>query len=254
MPNKNPEAIRKKLYEEYEDSLFKLLMHDTAEIEGKHFLEEREKLNHDPEFLPSSEAFEQFSRELDTRLKKSKTYAKRRHIPKVLNKAAVAMFFMIVILFTAVTSVQAWRVKVLNLLINIQQEYTSFQLKESKSGSGGGSPVVDWSKAYVPTYIPEGYKVSRISNNESLRKITFENEQGLFILYTELSEGNTLGVDTENASVVKTVSINGHEGTLVVKNSLVTIVWKIDNRMFTVQAPTSEDTAVKIAEGVKYFN
>ncbi|GAB6173595.1 hypothetical protein JCM15765_30730 [Paradesulfitobacterium aromaticivorans] len=53
---------------------------------------------------------------------------------------------------------------------------------------------------------------------------------------------------------MKPISINGHEGTLVVKKSMVTIVWEMDNHMFTVQAQTSEDTAVKIAEGVKYVD
>ncbi len=49
MPDNSPEQIRKKLYEEYEDSLFKLVMHDAAEKEGKLFLEEKEKLKNDLE-------------------------------------------------------------------------------------------------------------------------------------------------------------------------------------------------------------
>lgn len=173
---------------------------------------------------------------------------------KPLNRVAVAMLVVIVILFTTVASVQAVRVRVLNFLMDIQPKYTSFELKENDSGSGGRSPVVNWTKAYVPTYMPDGYKVSNISNNELLKKIVFENQQGSLILYTELTEGNNHGVDTEDASDLKPISINGHEGTLVVKKSMVTIVWEMDNHMFTVQAQTSEDTAVKIAEGVKYVD
>ncbi|MHB8076729.1 DUF4367 domain-containing protein [Desulfosporosinus fructosivorans] len=221
MPNNNPEQIRKKLYEEYEDSLFRLVMHDAAEKEGKLFLEEKEKLKHDPELLPSEEAFQRFSQQLDTRLKQPKAYVTRQRILKVLNRVAVAMLVVIVLLFTSVVSVEAFRVRVLNFLMDIQPKYTSFQLKESDSGSGGESPVVNWTKAYVPTYIPEGYKVSNVSNDEFVKKIVFENQQGSLILYTELSEGNSHGVDTENASVLKPITINGHEGTLVIKNSMV---------------------------------
>ena len=32
------------------------------------------------------------------------------------------------------------------------------------------------------------------------------------------------------------------------------IVWAIGNNMFTLQADTSEDTAIKIAQGVKYID
>ena len=256
MPNNSSEQIREKLYEEYEDSLFRLVMHDAADKEGKIFLEEKEKLKNDPDSLPSEETFQRFSQQLDTQLKKPKAYAARRRILKALNRSAVAMLVVFILLFATVASVQAWRVRVLNYLMDIQPKYTSFQLKESNSGSGSGSPVVNWTKAYVPTYIPDGYKVSNISSSKPLKKIVFESEQDKdsFIIYTELSEANSPAVDTENASVFKTISINGHEGTLVVKNSIITIVWQMDNSLFTVQAPTSEDTVLKIAEGVKYVD
>ena len=63
----------------------------------------------------------------------------------------------------------------------------------------------------------------------------------------------TSPLDTENASVIETISINGHEGTVVVKNSLVTIIWSMNKRMFMIRAQTEKDMAVKMAEGVKYI-
>lgn len=253
MPNNGPEQIRKKLYEEYEDSLFKLVMHDATEKEGQLFLEEKEKLKNNPEFLPSQEAIQKFSKQLDAHLKKPKAYARRQRILKALNRVAVAMLITLVILGTTVVTVQAVRVRVVNFLMDIQQEYTSFQLKDSGSGSEGGSTTIDWHKAYVPTYIPAGYEVITSSNGELLRRIEFKNQQGSFITYMELSEGNKPALDTENASVFETVSINGHEGTLVAKDSLVTIIWQMNNRMFMIRGQTEKDTAVKMAEGVKYI-
>lgn len=254
MPNNNPEQIRKKLYEEYEDSLFKLIMHDAAEKEGKLFLEEKEKLKNAAESLPSAEAFKRFRQQLDAHFKKPQAYARRQRILKALNRFAVAMLVVIVLLFTTVASVEALRVKVLNFLMDIQPEYTSFELKDNDNGSDGGSSTIDWHKAYVPTYIPAGYEISDISNGKLLRKIEFKNQQGSFITYTELSEGNKPALDTENASAFETVSINGHEGTLVVKDSLVTIIWEMNNRMFMIRAQAEKNTAIKVAKGVKYVN
>ncbi|TEB11196.1 DUF4367 domain-containing protein [Pelotomaculum propionicicum] len=254
MPNNSSEQTRKKLYEEYEDSLFKLVMHDAAEKEGQLFLEEKEKLKNDPEFLPSKEATQKFSQQLDAQLKKSKAYARRRRIWQALNIAAVAMLIMLVILGTTVATVEAVRVRVLNFLMDIQQEYTSFQLKDSSSGSEGSSTTIDWHKAYVPTYIPDGYEVSAISNSEPLKRIEFKNPQGVLITYMELSEGNKPALDTENASAFEPVSINGHEGSLIVKNSLVTVIWAMNDRMFMIRGQMEKDTAVKMAEGVKYID
>ncbi|MDO0825738.1 DUF4367 domain-containing protein [Desulfosporosinus nitroreducens] len=254
MPNNRPDQIRKKLLEEYDDSLFKLVMHDAAEREGKLFLEEKEKLKNDPEFAPSKEALQKFSLQLDTRLNKAKTYTARRRMLGILNKAAVAILIMLVIMFTTVASVQALRVKALNLLKDIRQQYTSFELKESENGLKGSNAVVNWSQAYVPTYIPEGYKATNISKGKIHNEIQFKNEQGGLITYTELIEGNRPALDTENALVTKTVDINGQEGTLVEKNSVVTIIWEMNSRIFMIRAQTDQDVAMKISEGVKYIN
>jgi len=246
--------MRKKLYEEYEDSLFKLVMHDAAEKEGQLFLEEKEKLKNDPEFFPSHAAVQKFSQQLDAQLKKPKAYAGRQRIWQFLNRAAVAMLIMLVVLGATVVTVEAMRVRVLNFLMDIQQEYTSFQLKDNSSGSEGDSTTIDWRQAYVPTYIPYGYEVSAVSDGELLRKIEFKSPQGSLITYMELGEGNKPALDTENASVFETVSINGHEGTLVEKDSLVTIIWAMHDRMFMIRGEMEQNTAVKMAEGVKYID
>ncbi len=253
MPNNSPEQIRQKLYEEYEDSLFKLVMHDAAEKEGQLFLEEKEKLKNDPEFQPSEVAVQKFSRQLNAHLKKPKAYAGRRRIWQALNKAAIAMLIMLVILGATVVTVQAVRVRVLNFLMDIQQEYTSFQLEDTDK-EGNTTTAIDWHQAYVPTYIPDGYEVNAISDSEPLKRIEFKSPQGALITYMELSEGNKSALDTENASAFEPVSINGHEGTVVVKNSLVTVIWTMSDRIFMIRGQMEKDTAVKMAEGVKYID
>ncbi len=274
---KSPEQIRRKLYEDYEDSLFKLLLYDTAEKEGKSLLAERDELKKEPGFIPAAEARRKFSRQLGLHLKKHETFAVKIRILKVLNRAAVVTSLALVLMFTAVANVQAVRVKVLNLIMDIQPQYTSFQLRANggvpDNGGAGGespdsespdsgspgsgslgseSPPVNWTRAYVPTYVPDGFKVTGASNAGLMKRIVYENPQGSFIRYMEFSEHSNLALDTENASVFKQISINGHEGTLVVKNSLVSVVWAMDGRMFLVQALSDEETALEIAEKVKY--
>lgn len=258
MPNNNREQVRKKLYEEYEDSLFKLVMHDVAHKEGQLFWEEAERLKKDPGFQPSSETIQKFNQQLDAHLKNSKAYSRRHRIFGALNKAAVAILITLVILGTTVVTVEAFRIKALNFLMDVQQEYTSFEL-QNHSNNGpedGGTTIdtIDWHQAYVPTYIPEGYEVSAISDGKLLKVVEFKNPQGSLITYTELSAGSKPALDTENSSAFETVSINEQEGTVVVKNSLVTIIWALNDRMFTIRGEMEKDIAIKMPEGVKYID
>lgn len=107
-------------------------------------------------------------------------------------------------------------------------------MEDSTNGSKGGSTIIDWHQAYVPTYIPDGYEVYAVTKNERSRIIEFQNHQEASITYIELSECNKPALDTENASVFETVGINGHKGTIVIKNSLVTVIWAMNDRMFII--------------------
>ncbi|MEL1134139.1 DUF4367 domain-containing protein [Desulfitobacterium sp. THU1] len=252
MADNRPEQNRKKLYEDYEDSLFRLILDEAADKEGKGYLEEMERLKNDPEYLPSREAFGKFTLELDNYYKKANTPLRKRRVSRVLNRVAIAMLIVIALLFSTVASVQALRARVLNFFINIQQDHTSFQIKESNNSASEGAPVVDWTKAYVPTYIPEGYEVKNISSSSLVKTITFTNQQNSIISYTELSEDSAPALDTENVDNFESIDINGHQGNIIVKNSLVTLIWEMDGRMFLIQSQTSEDITIKIAQNVRF--
>jgi hypothetical protein len=253
MSNNSSDQARKKLYDEYEDSLFRLVMNDVAEKEGKLLLEEKEKLKNEPEYVAFPELIRKFSNQLNTYFKEHKS-TNRRHTFKTLNRVAVAMLAVFLVFSAAMLTVQAFRIDVMNFLISIEPKYTSFQLNDNESDRSK-SLVVNWTNAYVPTYIPKGYEVDSTSYSDSLKKLAFNNKQDetLFIVYSEYDSSNNVEIDTENASLVKTVKINGHHGTLVVKNSIVTVAWEIDNHMFTVQTQVGVDETIKIAEKVKFI-
>ncbi|NMA70102.1 MAG: DUF4367 domain-containing protein, partial [Desulfitobacterium sp.] len=202
----------------------------------------------------SQEVFQKFNSELNKQLKKANSSLRKKRIFGILNRAAIAVVLMVVLLFATVSNVQAIRNKVLNLFINVQSDRTSFQLKDSGTSAHDGTPVVNWTNAYVPTYLPEGYEISNISSSSLFKKIEFTNQQNKTISYSELDEFGEPAVDTEKAEKFETIDINGRQGNIVVKNPLVAIVWETDGCLFMIQAPTSEeDTAIEIARSVKYI-
>lgn len=249
MPN-SPDTLREKLYDEYEDSLFRLVMHDAAEKEGSLLLQENESLKNDPELIPSEEAAEKFEKLVKARLKKNRS-ASRRHIwYKAVNRVAIAVLALTITFSVAMMSVNAFRVRVLNLLINIEEKYTSFQL-EDDGNSDRGNLTINWTDEYMPGYIPEGYEISNVTNTESIKSITYINSEDGAILYNEFSSGTNVAVDSENASRIETIEINGNTGTLIVKAPMASVIWEMDGKLFLIQGNIGADEAVRIAESVK---
>lgn len=231
-----------------------MVINNVAEKEGKLLFEENEQLKSNPDYLPSQEDIEKFTRLLGSHLKKTKTFNKDRRLLRVLNKAAVVMLAVTIVFSIAMVTVQAFRIQVLNFLINMKPKYTSLQLKENDSNQINEKLIVNWTNAYVPSYIPAGYEISNASYSDSIKMIKLnKKDANSAIIYTEYDSTNSIAIDTENASLVKTIKINGQDGTLSVKNSITTVAWKMDNHLFTIQGQIDTDEVIKIAEGVKFI-
>lgn len=254
MANQNTDT-REKLYEEYEDSLFRLVMHSASEKEGKLLLEEKATLQGDSSNKPSAETIKRFEQKLASYRKKSNAQKRKRISLSIVNKAAVFFLVLILTFSTAMITAQAFRVKVMNFLIDIQPEYTSFQIKNNTSGSSGEKLTVNWTNTYLPTYVPEGYEVDSLTYTEPLKEITYRNQRNKSSLidFSENDSSNNVEIDTENASVLKTVFVNGHKGTLVVKDSQTTVAWKMDQHIFVVCTEESMEETLKIAQNVKFI-
>jgi hypothetical protein len=253
MADDRMEQMLNDINERYNDDLFRLAMQYAAEKEGKLFVEEMK--HREPECQPSQEQIKKFAKRLDTHLKRRMRASRSRHFARILNKAAVAMLALIVVFSVAMVTVDAFRVSVLNFLISIEPKYTSIQLDDKSDDLSNAQPIVDWNNAYVPTYIPAGYEIISVSNDNVNKNITFANTQddSLFIIYSDYDSTTSIAVDTEDASTIEKIVINGQDGTYSEKNSIISIAWRMDDHLFTVQGNLSKDEAIKIANNVKFI-
>lgn len=233
-----------KLNEDYENALYRLVMNDVAEDEGKQYLEENETLNANQTNSPSTENIKGFTRLLDVQLKKKKKFRKVHHF-SALNKAAVVVLAIFLTFSSMMVTVQAFRLSVLNFLISIEPKYTSYELQDDDQSGDNEKLIVNWTNSYVPSYMPEGYEVTEMSSSDSLKKVILENADSSSIIYTEYESDSSLSIDTEDASLIETIKINGHDGTLSEKGSITTVVWKMDGHLFVVQGQISTDEATK---------
>jgi hypothetical protein len=248
MPDRS-DQLRDKLFEEYEDCLFRLVIFEAAKREGRLLWEEKESLK-GAENLPAEAEVRKFEKRVSVLLKK-RAFAGRKHaFHKTAGHAAAAALIVMLTFSLAVGSVSAFRVRVLNFLISVEEKYTSFQLREEENAAGG-KLTIDRPGEYVPSYVPEGFEIKDFAETESIKRIHYENADGRVLLYSEYSSSCNVAVDSENASRIETIEINGNAGTLIVKSPMASVVWEMEGRLFLVHGELEADEVLQFARGVK---
>lgn len=243
---KNP-MDEKWLKEEYEESVMKLVMARLAEWEGKKLLEENEELSKDPFYQPSEKAQQKFKKRLNQHFALFYLKKAARIFPSDLKKVVASFLIVMLILLTTVWNVEAVRIKVLNLMIRVQEKYTEIRFGHSSH------PQIEWHNAYVPTKVPVGYRIVQVKNLKTIKSIEYENENNGYILFQQTIESSSMNVDTENADEVIRMKIQGEDGLVVRKNDVMTIVWKKEDRLFLILGSSTgltEKDLIEMAESV----
>lgn len=251
MKNNDISMTRRTLYE---DNLFREAAKEAARIEGERLLRENTELGPEIEGI-SIEKQREFRRSLEKAFRDKKRRAKRKTSMAVAKRAAIIVLVLSAMLTVSLITSEAFRVKFLNFFMEINPEYTEFWLEdhnENRNTDELENQYVDWSDAYAPTYIPEGYWVESAENGNSIKAILFINNDGKIINYAQYSEGASFHYDTEDADL-QDITINGAEGKIIIKESNYSIIWNQDNSIFVVLTQINKEETLKIAESIKFF-
>ena len=198
--------------------------------------------------------------EFDTRMKKiiAKYERKesrnriRKKIAKIAPKAAIFLLVLIGSFTIVVASVQALRVKALNIILNIQNQYTSIQTEDennSRLNQVGKQIPQDWN-GYVPTYVPPGFIIDKTKASNLMNVIYYKNEQDQTIEFTQYLSSNTdLRIDTEDAAV-QNININNDDALLSEKQGIISIAWK-EGYLFSLIGEADKADMLKMAESIK---
>jgi hypothetical protein len=190
----------------------------------------------------------EFSREHENAMRKifkkerKKLFFKR--IQKYSKRAAVFLLVVMVMSGIAVFSVEAWRVKVMNFVIEISQTHSEINFREDSAK--GDSYTSD---EITLAYIPEGYQLEKRDVKNNRISLVFKGEEYYFVFSMSDITGS-MGIDTENASVKKT-AINGQEALFSSNNKVNILVWHDEDFSYTLSGTVVEMEMVKIAENIK---
>ncbi len=193
-----------------------------------------------------SAGFERKMQLLFAREEKSKRLATFKK--RALQVAAAILIFILLSGLT-ILSVEAWRVRVLNFIIETNERYTSFLIDD---GSIDHSQFPETPGMHLPSYIPDGYTLEKIETSGSFYVVTYENEGGDLIQLKRLPSGSSVGIDSEDA-YHEQLLVNDELAYYYFKNDYSTLLFGYKENKFLLLGLISMDEIIRMAESMEYI-
>ncbi|MCD5410474.1 MAG: DUF4367 domain-containing protein [Clostridiales bacterium] len=167
-----------------------------------------------------------------------------------ISKRVAMIILAICIVSAAVTmSVEAFRIRFFNMIIEINERFSTIQIEEKSTIGYIHELPQDWDEFYYPTILPRGYKLKKVFEANNTKYIIFINCQMDELYFVQGPINTDFQMDTENAKVIK-VDINGMEGIIIEKEKSNIISWHDNNKSYYIQGNVEKTMLLRIAESL----
>lgn len=167
-----------------------------------------------------------------------------RKAAEYLKRVAIFLLIVMIVSGVAVFSVEAWRIKTLNFILEMSQTHSEINFEE---GNAKGESYT--SDGITLAYIPKGYKLEKKDIKNDMGSLVFKGKEHYFV-FSVSDITNSIGIDTENASFKKT-TINGQEALFSSNNNVNILVWHDEIFSYTLSGTVEENEILKIAKNIK---
>lgn len=166
----------------------------------------------------------------------------RRGMPH-LRRAASAVLIAILIMVSLLMTVQAYREKVIDTVIQVFHELTQYRFLNEAADN---SPFPE----LVFAYIPEDMISVVNSEFKNQKYMLFDSPQGVFFELTVSRITSSTAyekiVDSEDAEIFKQ-NIHGVEASIIQKGGENTIIWTMNNLVWQLYGNCQMETLLRIA-------
>lgn len=228
---------KEQLLQQYEEAVLGLLLEEYADAEGRRLLQEYEASSKENTIAPMPDELADKCGKL---IKQANAKNNRRKAfsgaAKAVCKVAVVVLAVMGIVSAAVLSVEAWRVPVLNFILDeggdsaaIHAGYSNPTLKKQFEG------IVDT----VCDHVPFGYElIQPPAVDGAALLIQMKNSEEKLLTVTVNQETSQIKVDTEDAEYTE-LDLNGRQAYFIVKEGLY-IIW-LDNTQHLFYSVYAQD-------------
>lgn len=246
---------KERLREQYEDALFALIMEEAAEAEGQKALEENRQLRDSGELAIPDGLRQRCHRAIAKGFAGQELRRVGRGVSRVVTKVALVALVGMLLLTTVFAASEDFRVKTLNLALEIFEDHTEITLTPDESiiASSVDSVVPQLTAGWVP----DGFALVEEGENSAMAWKDFQNEEAgtqISITVFNLRTGR-MSVDTEDAEMLP-VQINGADAFIIndTEDEIIQIIWQEDAAsewlIYVVGMGVSEEMLMKTAESI----
>lgn len=236
------------LYEQYNDALFRLLMHSVAQHQGQQYQEENQALKAQ-EGGPSETAKRRCLRTISRQVRRGHARAVARTASRVLSKAAVVMLLVISCLTATFAVSPVFRSDALRWAVATFGDHAEYRFNQTEGGVQYQGIEVGW--------LPEGYELvrSRTANrmtSQLYTKLNNGEEQRIEVQIMDFSGEGIFTVDTE-ADQIHQVSVQNTLAVVIQHDGYVQIAWMYPESNYIVMLCSdsiSAETALRIAQSI----
>lgn len=236
------------LYEQYNDALFRLLMHSVAQHQGQQYQEENQALKAQ-EGGPSETAKRRCLRTISRQVRRGHARAAARTASRVLSKAAVVMLLVISCLTAAFAVSPVFRSDALRWAVATFGDHAEYRFNQTEGGVQYQGIEVGW--------LPEGYELVENQNTNgtiSRRYIRPSGsvEQRVDICVMNFDGEGVFKVDTEANQLYQTI-VHDTLATVIQRDESMQIIWMYPESNCIVMLcgdNISTETALRIAQSI----
>lgn len=233
---------------ENENKIMESFYHYIGENHINHVAEEFDRISADASETSTLDAwFDDYNKQLKKLDQKRKF---RSRVQLLSKRVAIFIAIALVGIFVTTMSVEAFRIKLFNIVTEVTDKYTKVSIVETENGL---ESQIDWDSYYAPEYIPEGYTYSNSEYFGEIKINFYSDASGKEIQFSQTPVNPEYQIDTEDA-VVTEVIINAEKGILAQKEGLLTLIWTTDEKTFHIIGEMERDQIIKMAESLKYFS
>jgi len=163
---------------------------------------------------------------------------------KYSRKVAIIFLIVISITFTTIMSVEAYRVKFFEVVIEVWEEFTSIIFKSKENIDDGKLIPVN------PTYIPHGFTIIEEDTNHYEHFIYWENDDGIEIMFEQAKiTSNAIINDTEGIEIEK-ILVDEQEVTYFTNKNVHQIYWNDSTYIYTIISAYDKKDLIKMVESI----
>ena len=249
------------LYEQYEDSLFRLLMERVAEEEGRKAMEENSRLQEDLSAEVPEALYKKGLRIVRHGVAAHQYRAAGKTAIRLVSKVAIIVMVLVLSLTVAFAVSPAMQSTVARWAIKHYSDHTEFSITNRDEGNTPKQGSIDedgvWSGSKLDVnigWIPDGMElVNRENDSQSQWLILRGNNRKVLVLLDYIGEGKT-AVDTENATV-SFITVREKTALLVSSESdyyrVFIPISELEGYLLLSSEGLSEEEFLKVAESIE---